>query len=336
MLGVRILIGRVRTLPLYALTHLGMTSIEVFSYRQKELIGMPFLSKFKNKNIGFLLFLMLPAIVLLTVTIIGPLINAIGISFQDYSMLNQEHSWNNFANYKSILGSSDFYHSFKVTLHYVFFAVGLDLILGLSMALLLNQKIKFRAFFRSIVMIPWAIPTIVTGLIFLWIYQPDFGVLNYILKSLGIINENITWLGSFDFAIWSIIVVAVFRQTPLVGVMLLAGMQNISPSLYEAAKIDGASPFRILMSVTIPLLKPVITSVTLMMIVQNFQMFTLFYTLTGGGPADATKTLAILTYEVSFERYNLGKGSAIGVIWLIVLFSFSMLFTKLMNRESSR
>ncbi|MEF2244099.1 MULTISPECIES: carbohydrate ABC transporter permease [unclassified Paenibacillus] len=297
---------------------------------------MPQLSKIKAKNFGFLVFLMLPAIVLLAITIVGPLINAIGISFQDYSLLKREHSWNDFANYTSILTSPDFYHSFRITLLYVFIAVSADLLLGLVMALLLNQNIKFKSFFRSLVMIPWAIPTIVTALIFMWIYQPDFGILNYMLTSLGVISKNITWLGSFDFALWAIIVVAVFRQTPLVGVMLLAGMQNISRSLYEAAKIDGAGPFRILTSITIPLLKPVITSVTLMMIVQNFQMFTLFYTLTGGGPANATKSLAILTYEISFERYDLGKGSAIGVIWLIILFSFSMIFTKLMNRDTSR
>ncbi|MDQ8737145.1 sugar ABC transporter permease [Paenibacillus sp. LHD-38] len=293
-------------------------------------------AKFNVRQFGFLLFLMLPAVILLAVTIIGPLLNAISVSFQDYSLLSSEHKWNNFQNYIDILKSEDFYHSFGITLTYVFFAVGLDLLLGLGMALLLNQQIKFRTFFRSIVMIPWAIPTIVTALIFLWIYQPDFGVLNYALKSIGLIENNITWLSSFDFALGAIIAVAVFRQTPLVAVMLLAGMQNISRSLYEAAKIDGSGPFRILTSITIPLLKPVITSVTLMMIVQNFQMFTLFYTLTGGGPADATKSLAILTYEVAFERYDLGKGSAIGVIWLIVLLSFSVLFTRLMNRESHR
>jgi len=293
-------------------------------------------SKFNVRQFGFLLFLMLPAVILLGITIIGPLLNAISVSFQDYSLLNSEHKWNNFHNYFDILKSQDFYHSFGITLTYVAFAVGLDLLLGLGMALLLNQQIKFRTFFRSIVMIPWAIPTIVTALIFLWIYQPDFGVLNYALQSMGIIENKITWLSSFDFALGAIIVVAVFRQTPLVAVMLLAGMQNISRSLYEAAKIDGAGPLRILTSITIPLLKPVITSVTLMMIVQNFQMFTLFYTLTGGGPADATKSLAILTYEVAFERYDLGKGSAIGVIWLIVLLTFSVLFTRLMNRESHR
>lgn len=293
-------------------------------------------AKFNFKQFGFLLFLMLPAVILLAVTIIGPLLNAVYVSFQDYSLLNSERQWNNFKNYIDILKSKEFYHSFRITLTYVFFAVGLDLLLGFGMALLLNQQIRFRTFFRSVVMIPWAIPTIVTALIFLWIYQPDFGVLNYSLRSLGIIENNITWLSSFDYALGAIIVVAVFRQTPLVAVMLLAGMQNISRSLYEAAKIDGVGPFRILYNITIPLLKPVITTVTLMMIVQNFQMFTLFYTLTGGGPADATKSLAILTYETAFERYNLGKGSAIGVIWLVVLLSISIVFTRLMNRESHR
>src|SRR5690606_30679095 len=117
----------------------------------------------------------------------GPLINAIGISFQDYTLLSSTKEWNNFENYRVILSSPDFYHSFKITLLYVAITVGLDLLLALCMALLLNSKIKYRTFFRSIVMIPWAIPTIVTALIFLWIYQPDFGILNYVLKSIGLI-----------------------------------------------------------------------------------------------------------------------------------------------------
>ncbi|TBL75712.1 carbohydrate ABC transporter permease [Paenibacillus thalictri] len=287
----------------------------------------------QHKNVLFAAVLMLPAVLLLALTIISPLIKSVMMSFTNYSLLNQDTSWNSFANYTALLKSADFYHSLKVTGVYVVITVIADLFIGMILALLLNQNIRFRAFFRSVVMIPWAIPTIVTALIFLWIYQADYGVLNYTLLHTGIISGNINWLQSVNFALPSIIVVAVFRQCPLVAVMLLAGLQNISASLYEAAKIDGASGWKLFTGVTLPLVKPVISSVTLIMIVNNFQMFTLFFTLTNGGPAGSTTSLAILTYLTAFSKYEMGKGSAIGVIWLVLLFAFSVIFTRIMNRE---
>jgi multiple sugar transport system permease protein len=286
-----------------------------------------------QRDIGFAIILLLPAILLMGLTIVSPLIKSVAMSFTDYSLLAPDNTWNNFGNYTKLLASEDFYHSLKITLVYVFFAVSIDLLIGMALAVLLNRNIRFRGFFRSIVMIPWAIPTIVTALIFLWIYQSDYGVLNYVLISTGLLQENVNWLQSMDFALSAIIVVAVFRQTPLVAVMLLAGLQNISASLYEAAKIDGASGWKLFTHITMPLLKPIISSVVLIMIVNNFQMFTLFFTLTNGGPAGATSSLAIFTYETAFSKYEMGKGSAIGVIWLVLLFSFSVIFTRLMNRD---
>ncbi|SDE07385.1 multiple sugar transport system permease protein [Paenibacillus sp. UNCCL117] len=286
-----------------------------------------------QRDVSFAAILLLPAVLLLGLTIVSPLVKSVVMSFTDYSLLAPDVNWNNFENYKKLMVSADFYHSLKITLIYVVAAVSADLLLGLTLAFLLNRNIRFRSFFRSIVMIPWAIPTIVTALIFLWIYQSDYGVLNYVLVSTGVMDSNINWLQSTDFALASIIVVAVFRQTPLVSVMLLAGLQNISASLYEAAKIDGASGWRLFTNITLPLLKPVISSVTLIMIVNNFQMFTLFFTLTNGGPAGSTTSLAILTYETAFSKYEMGIGSAIGVIWLVLLFTFSVFFTRIMNRD---
>lgn len=289
-------------------------------------------SKRRQRELWFAAVLILPAILLLSLTIFVPLVKAILLSFTSYSLMAPDQSWNNFANYKEILQSSDFYHSFKITLIYVAIVVVLDNIIGLIFAVLLNSNIKLRSFFRSIMMIPWAIPTIVSALIFMWIYQPDYGVLNYVLTSTGIISDNINWLNSLDFALPSVMVVAIWRQTPLVGVMYLAGMQSIPKSLYEAGRIDGANSFQMYFRVTLPLLVPVMLSVSLMMIVTNFQMFALFYTLTQGGPVDATKSLAILTYETAFGAYKLGLGATIGVIWMIVLFSFSMIYTYFMNK----
>lgn len=290
--------------------------------------------KRQQSNMIFAAVLLLPAIILMGLTIISPLISSIYLSFTDYTLMNQESKFNSFKHYSSILTSPDFYHSLRITVVYVLFAVVFDLLLGMIMALLLNRNIRLRAVFRSLIMIPWAIPTIVTALVFMWIYQPDYGVLNAIVQRLGWATENINWLTSSKWALFSIVVVAVFRQTPLVCVMILAGLQNISVSLYEAAKIDGASGWRLFTSVTLPLLKPVITSVSLIMVVNNFQMFTLFFTLTGGGPAGSTSSLAILTYETAFSRYDLSRGSAIGVVWLVLLFAFSLVYTRIMNRNT--
>ncbi|MEK3885605.1 sugar ABC transporter permease [Paenibacillus sp. PL2-23] len=289
----------------------------------------------EHKNLIFAAILILPAILLLIVTIVIPLLQSFAMSLQDYSLLQPTSSWNQFENYTSILMSSEFYDAFGVTLRYVGIAVGMELVLGMIIALVLNSRVILRGFFRSVLMLPWAIPTIVASLIFMWMYQTDYGVFNYLLKNAGLIDENVNWLSSFDFALAAILIVAIWKQTPLMTLMLLAGMQNISRSLYEAARIDGANATQVFFRITLPLLKPVIATVTLMLIVQNFQMFTLFFTLTGGGPVDATQSLAILTYETAFEKYDFGRGSAIGVIWMAVLFIFSIAFTKIMNRGSA-
>lgn len=286
----------------------------------------------QHKNLMFAGLLILPAVLLLLLTIVTPLFNSIWMSLKDYSLLSAESPWNNFANYIWVFTSTEFYNAFKITLIYVGAAVFIELCLGLMIAVVLNSNIRFRTFFRSLVMISWAIPTIVAALIFIWMYQSDYGVFNYLLMKVNLIDQNINWLSSFTYALFSIIIVAVWRQTPLMALMLLAGMQNISKSLYEAARIDGANAVQTFFRITLPLLKPVISTVCLLLIVQNFQMFTLFYTLTGGGPVDATTSLAILTYETAFEKYDFGRGTAIGVIWMISLFGFSILFTKLMNK----
>lgn len=286
----------------------------------------------KQKTGIFAFILLLPAIFILGLTIVSPLVKALIMSFQNYSLMSPVRSWNGFANYLSVLKGSDFYHSFKVTIVYVFIAVVIEFILGLALALLLNRNIMMRSFFRSIIMIPWSIPTIVSALIFMWMFQVDYGVINYFLVKIGVVAKNIHWLTDMNFALIAIIIVAVWRQTPLMGLMLLAGLQNIPQSLREAARIDGAGPVQTFFRIVLPSLKPVIGTVTLLLIVTNFQMFTLFFTLTGGGPVDATKSLAILTYETAFEKYDLGKASAIGVIWLVLLFSFSSIYTKVFNR----
>lgn len=287
----------------------------------------------QQKNTIYAFTLILPSVLLLGLTILSPLIKSILMSLESNSLLSADRSWNNFDNYSSILEDGELYHSLRVTFTYVVCVVSIEFIVGMALALVLHSNIKFRAFFRSILMIPWAVPMIVAALIFLWIYQSDYGVLNYVLRQFGLIETNINWVSDIQFALIAVMITAVWRQTPLMGMMLLAGLQGIPKSLYEAARIDGAGSVQSFFRITLPSLKPVIGTVTLLMIVTNFQMFTLFYTLTAGGPMDATKSLAILTYEIAFEQYDLGRGAAVGVIWLVLLFLFSSVYMRLFNQE---
>ncbi|MBP2000632.1 multiple sugar transport system permease protein [Paenibacillus shirakamiensis] len=278
----------------------------------------------RRKQQLFGMTMIVPAALLLCITIVTPLFRSIYASFLDDSLLSEDHAWNGFQNYITLLSSSEFYHSLRVTLLYVICVVGIELILGTILALLLHSQIRFRSFFRSIMLIPWAIPTIVSAVIFLVIYNGDYGVLNQILMTTGISDHKLNALNDLTLALPAVMGVAIWRQTPLMAIMILAGLQNIPASLYEAATIDGAGARSSFFHITLPSLKPVLANVALLMTVNNFQMFTLFYTLTNGGPVGATKSLAILTYETAFEQYDLGLGAAIGVIWMILLLLFSI------------
>lgn len=288
-----------------------------------------------QRNMMFAFLLLLPAILLLCLTIVAPLIKSIISSFRVDSLMSKDHSWNNFANYKAVLGSGDFAHSLGVTLHFVIIVLIIELVLGIGVALLLNQSIIFRSFFRSLIMVSWAVPTIVASLIFMWMYQNDFGVFNYMLMTLHVIPDKINWLNSFDLALYAIMLVAVWRQTPLVITMILAGLQSIPTSLYEAAYIDGAGRFQTFIHITLPQLRSIIMNVGLLTIVHNFQMVTLFFTLTNGGPANSTQSLAMLTYENAFEKFDLGRGAAVGVMWMLILMLISFVFNRMSSRESN-
>ncbi|OAB48574.1 carbohydrate ABC transporter permease [Paenibacillus antarcticus] len=286
----------------------------------------------KRKNQLFGLILILPASLLLSITILTPLFRSIYTSFLDDSLLSALHPWNHFANYKAVLSSGAFYHSLQVTLTYVISVVVIELLVGIALALILHSNIILRGFFRSIILIPWAIPTIVASVIFLLIYNSDYGVLNQLLISSGLINEKLNILNDASLALIGIMGIAVWKQTPLMTIMILAGLQGISKSIYEAATIDGAGATRSFFHITLPALKPVLANVALLMTVTNFQMFTLFYSLTNGGPVDATKSLAILTYETAFQKYDLGQGATIGVIWMFVLLLFSIPLYRIAHR----
>lgn len=287
-----------------------------------------------KKSYAFSVALVVPALVMLTVTIIIPLAQVIRMSFSNYSMLNLNNvTFSGLSNYRKLLSEPEFFRSFGRTLQFVAITVSVQFVLGMLVALLLNHDFRGRNFFRGLIFLPWTLPTIIVAVIFMWIMQPQYGVLNYVLRSASVISANVNWLGNTQTALGSVIAAAVWRQLPFMMVMLLAGLQTVSKDLLEASQIDGANAVQVFWHITIPCIKSVIKTVILTAIIGNFQMFTLFYNMTAGGPVRATTTLAVYTYETAFMSYDLGKGSAVGVIWMLFLLVFGVLYNKLLSRN---
>lgn len=292
--------------------------------------------KFRDSTFGFLLTV--PALVVLCIVIALPILKGIYVSFCDYKLANLKSipDWNNFKNYIGLFKSGEIFTYFSNTIIFVFFAVIIQFILGLIIALLLNSKMHGRSIFRGFFLIPWTIPSVVVAILWRWMLHQQFGVINYLLNKAGITNSvNISWILSPSLAMISIIMAAVWRQLPYMMVMILAGLQSVDISLIEAAKIDGASSFQILNKVTLPLIRPVIVTSIWIAIMSNFQMYTIIQNMTGGGPVNATTTLSIAAYRAAFQSYNFGKGAAIGVLWLLLLFGITLSSNK-MNEKFAK
>ncbi|GMR03491.1 MAG: sugar ABC transporter permease [Thermodesulfovibrionia bacterium] len=211
-------------------------------------------------------------------------------------------------NYIYLLGDSRFWNALKNTAYFTGVSVTLELMLGLSVAVLLNRTFKGKGFMRAVVLIPWAVPTVVSAKMWEWIYNTDFGILNYIL------GTDINWLGSTFWAINAAIFMDVWKTTPFVALLLIAGLQVIPTDLYSAAKVDGAGSWYIFTRITLPLLMPVILIVLIFRTLDAFRVFDAVYVLTGGGPANTTETLSIYAYKVLFQLLQFGYGSTLSVI----------------------
>lgn len=302
----------------------------------RPLPGKKKINKEKLFDNIFAIGLILPAFLVLCLTILYPIFGVIRLSFFKYNLMaaHQIH-WNNFENYKIIFSDSEFYHSFLVTIIYVTITVIVQFVIGMFLALLLTSEIRGRNAIRGLMFLPWTIPTVIGGFVWMWIFQPQYGILNFMLKSLHLINSEVNWLGQTNTALGGIIVAAVWKQAPLMMVMLISALQTVPKELSEAADIDGANAFQKLFKITMPCIMSVVKVLIILAVINNFQMFGLFFSMTGGGPSDATTSLAIYTYQTAFMKYDMGKGAAIGVVWMIFLVAFSVIFNNRMSKKQA-
>jgi multiple sugar transport system permease protein len=208
-------------------------------------------------------------------------------------------------------------------------SVALELGLGLALALLLHQRFPGRGLARAAVLVPWAIPTVVTARLWEWLWNADYGLVNHLL------GLSANWLGHPGLAIHAVIVADVWKSTPFAALLLLAGLQVIPEDLDRAARTDGASPWRRLRHVTLPLLKPMILVVLLFRMLDAFRIFDVVYVLTGGGPANTTETLSVYAYKTFFRILDFGFGSAISVVVFLLVGAASVLYLRLWMARSA-
>lgn len=281
---------------------------------------------------GFLLIL--PALIIMLCVIAVPVLRGIWISFCNNKIANiNSPVWNNFDNYRAIFKNGEFFNFFLITLRFVLCTVTLVLVLGLAIAMLLNSKIVGRKVFRGLVIIPWTVPSVVVALVWRWMFQQQYGVMNYILYNLGIIgNLNTAWTMTEFHATLLIILACTWKQLPYMTVMMLAGLQSTSNDLKEAAVIDGASKVQVFFHVVLPSIRTVMLTCVWLSITQNFQQFTIIKNITGGGPVYATTTLSVSAYTYAFKNYNFGRAAAVGVLWIVFLFIITMIVNKTNDR----
>jgi multiple sugar transport system permease protein len=275
----------------------------------------------------FLVFIcMLPAVGLLLVFLTYPLGLGIWLAFTD-TMIGRGGQWVGLENFLYLWEDPVFWTAVFYSVFYTAVATVGKFALGLWLALLLNEHLPFKSLLRAIVLLPWITPTVLSAIAFWWIYDPQFSIVSYILVDvLHLRDTYIDFLGSTWPARWSLIAANVWRGIPFVAICLLAGLQTISPSLYEAALLDGATPWQRFTQITVPLLMPILAIVMTFSIIFTFTDFQLVYAITRGGPVNSTHLMATLAFQRGIPGGQLAEGAAIAVS-MIPFLIFATLFT---------
>jgi multiple sugar transport system permease protein len=286
----------------------------------------PLLARLQESRGALGFVFMLPAAVLLLLFLTYPLGLGIWLGFTD-ERIGREGIFIGLENYQYLWDDAVFWLSVFNTLLYTVTASALKFGLGLWLALILNEKLPFKAFFRAVVLLPWVVPTVLSAIAFWWIYDAQFSIISWVLIELGWIDSPINFLGDPTNARASVIAANVWRGIPFIAITLLAGLQTIPPSLYEAATLDGATSWQRFRFVTLPLLTPIIAIVMTFSVLFTFTDFQLIYVLTRGGPVNATHLMATLSFQRGISGGMLGEGAAIAVAMVpfllaAILFSY--------------
>lgn len=276
----------------------------------------------------------LPAIAAIALISIYPLLYAVDIAVHRNVLTEPDaHPFVGARNFQEIFGSYYFVRSLLTTLRFTAMIIVGTIAYGVLVSLYLNRPSRLASFLRVSILLPWAIPTVMAAIIWRWIFNGNFGVLNAVLAGTGIISEYISWFGNPNLAPLTLVVTHVWKWGPLAAIMCLAALQVIPRDLYEAAYLDGGGGWTIFRYVTLPFLRPTLLLLLILETIAGLVTFDIVYVLTGGGPADATTMLSWFAYAEIFRFLNLGKGAAIAFIIAALTLGLSLVYVRLLRSE---
>jgi len=289
---------------------------------------------FESSNVKLVAVLITPTLILVIGVVIFPLVYSFVMSFGDVRFANiRDYNFVGFAQYIRAFNDSEFINSLKVSSRFVFFTVFIKLVLGTLIAVLLKENFAGRSAARALIIIPWATPFIVVGLMWKWMLHSKVGVINFILYRLGIIENYIPFLSERTYAMPSVILADVWQGTPFFVIIILAGLQTIPEDLYEAARIDGAGGIRSFFSITLPMVKFPLFISTILGTIFAINAFDLFFVLTRGGPGNITTSATLYDWNNAFKFYHLSYASAISYVILLIAMIITIGYVIIMRRS---
>lgn len=264
------------------------------------------------------IYYFIPAMVVLTILAVYPIINNVGLS-----LTNKSGAFS-LANYQRLFKDKWFWNAMLNTGKWALFTVSMEMVVGMTMAFLMNMRLKGQSLFRSLLIIPWMTPVIAICAVWKWMYNNDFGILAYAINTA--FGTNLTFLSDYNIALYCLGIIYVWKRAPFIMLMYLSGMQSISEDVYEAAELDGCRGFKRLTQITLPLLFPIIRSLMLISLISSFNQFTIVHTITGGGPARSTMVIQNYIYNNGIAANNFNFGAAASTTFLVIIVVLALIY----------
>ncbi|MFS2224186.1 carbohydrate ABC transporter permease [Pantoea sp. B65] len=282
--------------------------------------------------------LLVPMLIVMFLLTAWPLARTIWLSFTDAALIGSGASplFVGVENYFYALTDTDFQASILRTLYFTVVSVAIEGVIGVLVALLLNQKFYGRNFLRVLVILPWALPTIVNAMMWRLNFNPDYGSINAMLTQLGMIDGYRSWLGSPDSALNAVMLADIWKNYPLVTLLVLAALQSIPEDLFEAARLDGASAWRRFRAITFPAIVAPLSVALVLRTIDAFKIFDIIYVMTRGGPVDSTKTLSFFVYQESFSYLRAGSGAAYAILMTLMCAVLIAIYMTMLLRQRRR
>lgn len=291
-----------------------------------------------QRNLIIVLQFIVPSLLVMGIFIIFPIVKSIVMSFQEWVLTSSSntHEFIGFKNFVHVFSITHFPKMVTNTMLYTFISVAGKMLLGLGVAILLNRNFYGRAFVRGLMLIPWAMPTVVVTNVFRIALDPNYGILSSLIEKLPFINGSVQFFTRGPLALGTIIVIGIWKNFPFITLMLLAALQGVSQDYYDAASIDGANKLQQFTKITWPLIKPIWNTLVVLQILWTVKEFELVYLITRGGPDNATNVIGIDIYLNAFRFYKIGEANAEGVLLLLFCLVFAVIYFMNLHKEELR